>query len=161
MDLYLIRHADAVPVGEQGITDDFDRPLSAKGQRETQGLAAALSRRGVRLDKMVTSPLLRARQTAEGLIGAWASPTLELCVCEDLAPAGKRRRMARFLRKLGGDSFALVGHQPDLGELAGWLIGSRSARVEMAKAGVAYIACDDQPGKGGGALVWLTTPAWY
>ncbi len=59
MDLYLIRHADAVPLGEQGITDDAHRPLSAKGIIQTIALAASLGRMGVRLDKIVSSPLLR------------------------------------------------------------------------------------------------------
>jgi phosphohistidine phosphatase SixA len=56
---------------------------------------------------------------------------------------------------------ALVGHQPDLGFYAGWLIGSKSAQVDLAKAGVARITCDDKPGKGRGMLIWLVTPEWF
>ena len=58
-------------------------------------------------------------------------------------------------------SVAVVGHQPDLGQLAGWLIGARKAQIDLAKAGVAHIAFDPEPRKGAGTLVWLVTPEWF
>jgi phosphohistidine phosphatase len=161
MDLYLIRHADALPVGQAGITADEDRPLSEEGKAQAKALAAALRRQGVQLDKVVTSPLLRARQTAEGMLLAWGKSTADLHPCNELAPGGKRGKLARFLRELGGKAIALVGHQPDLGECAAWLIGSKKARIEMAKGGVAYIISGEEPAKGSGTLVWLATPAWF
>jgi phosphohistidine phosphatase len=160
MDLYLIRHADALPLGVQGITEDGARPLSDEGRAQAKALGEALSAKGVRLDKIVTSPLVRARRTADGLLAAWSESTPDLVVCEELAPGGKRRRLARFLRQLGGTAVGLVGHQPDLGRLAGWLIGSKKAQVNIAKAGVAHIACDDALSKGAGALVCLVTLEW-
>lgn len=160
MDLYLIRHADALPLGVQGITEDGARPLSDEGRAQARALGEALSEKGVRLDKIVTSPLVRARQTTDALLAAWSGATPQLVVGEELAPGGKRRKLARFLRQLGGDAVAVVGHQPDLGRLAGWLIGSKKAQVNFAKAGVAHIACDDAPGKGAGSLVWLVTLEW-
>jgi phosphohistidine phosphatase SixA len=54
-----------------------------------------------------------------------------------------------------------VGHQPDLGEWTAWLIGSKKAHIDLAKAGVAFLACPDGTRKGGGSLVWLVTPDWY
>jgi phosphohistidine phosphatase len=161
MDLYLIRHADAVPVGEQGVTADSQRPLSRLGLSQVQELTAALSARQVHLDKIVSSPLVRARQTAEWMLKAFPLPPPELLICEELAPGGKRRRLSRYLREQGGDAVALVGHLPDLAELAAWLIGSRNARIDMAKAGAAFVRCDDGPQKGAGSLIWLTTPDWY
>lgn len=161
MDLYLIRHADALPLGEQGVRDDADRPLSPTGHVQVRALAATLYRLQVRLDKIVSSPLLRARQTAEGLVHGGKTVAPEVVLSDDLAFGGKRRRLARFLGELGCDSVALVGHQPDMSELAGWLVGSRAAQIEFAKAGAAYIECDEQPGKGCGTLIWLTTPDWY
>src|SRR5205807_2522803 len=65
MRLYLIRHADAAPLGEGGVADDRDRPLTELGHSQCQALAAALQKRDVKVDQIVTSPLLRARQTAE------------------------------------------------------------------------------------------------
>ena len=82
-------------------------------------------------------------------------------MCDALAQGGKRRKLTRFLRDLGVDTVALVGHMPDLGEYAAWLIGSRKGQVDLAKAGVARIVCEGRPGKGDGVLTWLITPEWY
>jgi phosphohistidine phosphatase len=160
MDLYLIRHADAQPLGEGGIQDDAERPLTTEGHKQCGPLAAALQRQGVRLEAIVTSPLLRARQTAEGLRKGLTAPVPELHTCDHLAPGGKRRKLTRFLRGLGVPSVAIVGHQPDLNLYAGWLIGARAAQIELAKAGVACIHFEDDPDKGDGVLTWMVTPQW-
>lgn len=160
MDLYLIRHTDALPLGVQGLTDDAERPLSEEGQAHAQALGTLLSQRGIHLDKIIASPLLRARATAEGIRRGWQGTAPELAICEDLAPGGKRRKVARFLRQLGGTTVALVGHRPDLNELAAWLIGGKKAQINFAKGGLAHVACDAEPGRGAGALVCLFTPEW-
>jgi phosphohistidine phosphatase len=160
MDLYIIRHADAQALGEGGIEDDADRPLTPAGQAQCGPLAAALQRQGVRLERIVTSPLLRARQTAEGLLKDLAPPTPDLHICDHLAPGSKRRKLTRFLRGLGAESIAIVGHMPDLGLYAGWLIGSKKAQIEIAKAGIVCIHFEDEMDRGAGALTWMVTPEW-
>ena len=160
MDLYIIRHADAQPLGEGGIEDDAERPLTSVGQGQCGPLAAALQRQGVQLERLVTSPLLRARQTAEGLLKHLAPPTPELHTCDHLAPGGKRRKLSRFLRGLGTSSVAVVGHMPDLNLYLAWLIGSKKAQVDLSKAGVACVHFDDELRKGAGVLTWLVTPHW-
>jgi phosphohistidine phosphatase len=160
MNLYLIRHADAAPLGEGGIFQDEERPLTAKGMRQTSHLAVGLQQRGVRPGLVLTSPLLRARQTAEGMLQQWRAPAPELQLCEQLAPGGSRRKLARFLADLGVDPIALVGHQPDLGCFLGWLIGSKRAQFDLAKASVAFLTSTDEPAKGSAALVWIVTPEW-
>src|SRR6185437_5417692 len=138
-----------------------ERPLTAAGQAQCGALAAALQRQNVRLERIVTSPLLRARQTAEGLLKHLAPPTPTLHTCDHLAPNGKRRKLTRFLCGLGVESAAIVGHMPDLSLYVGWLIGGKKAEIDLAKAGVACIHFDDEPGKGDGVLTWLVTPQWY
>jgi phosphohistidine phosphatase len=160
MDLYLIRHAEAAPLGEGGVQDDAERPLTPAGQAQCEPLARALQRLSVRLDRVATSPLLRARQTAEGILANWPAPLPELDLCDALAPGVKARKLARYLWKKGSGSVALVGHMPDLAEHAAWLIGSKKAQLEIAKAGVAFIECEKLPAKGSGTLTWLATPAW-
>src|SRR5689334_17225849 len=115
MELYLIRHADAAPLGEDGVTQDVARPLTTKGEDQARTLASGLRARDVHLDMLLASPLLRARQTAERMLQEWSNPTPELRICEELAPDGKRRKLSRFLREIGVDRVGLVGHQPDLG----------------------------------------------
>ena len=161
MDLYLIRHADAAPLGEGGITRDEVRPLTAKGQEQAKRLASALNGKGIRLGMVLSSPLLRAHQTAERMLQEWPHPAPELRVCEELAPGGKRRKLSRFLRELAADKVALVGHEPDLSRYAAWLIADKKARLELAKAGVAYVLCDPPLRKRDGTLVWLVTPDWF
>lgn len=159
MELFLIRHAEAVALGNLGITDDTERPLTDKGHQQALGIGKGLAKKGVRFDKLVTSPLVRARQTAEGMLSSF-NPVPELLICDDLVPEGRARRVARFLRDLTGDRIGLVGHMPSMGILAAWLIGSKKAQVDFAKAGVACIHSSDQPGKGDGILAWLVTPDW-
>src|SRR5262245_7909854 len=143
MDLYLIRHADAVPLGEGGITEDADRPLSEAGDKQARALGKALAQRGIVFDKVATSPYPRARQTAELMLKAWA-PAPEWGTCDDLVPDGKRKAVGRFLRGLKGERVAVVGHMPQLGDMAAWIIGSKKARLDLAKAGVAHIYSSEE-----------------
>jgi phosphohistidine phosphatase len=159
MDLYIIRHAEAVPLGENGVSD-AERPLTARGRAQAKALAKALQQHEVQLDKIFTSSLIRARETAAGLVENWKSPAPFVETCDELAPGGKTKKLARFLRQAGGGAVALVGHQPDLGEHVAWLIGSKKAHIEMEKAGVAALRCGE-PRRGGAMLVWLVTPEWF
>ena len=161
MELYLIRHADALALGERGITNDEERPLSEKGETQAEAAAKALQSRGIVLDKLFTSPLARARQTAENLLRIWSKPELILETCDALAPGGKPRKLSKFLLKSGSEKMGLVGHMPHLGEFAGWLLGAKKAQIDFAKSGIALITCGDLPSKGMGELQWLVTPDWY
>ena len=160
MDLYIIRHAEAQPLGEGGIQEDAERPLTGEGQAQCERLAAALERQGVKLERIVTSPLLRARQTAEGLLKKLSAPWPELHTCDHLAPGGKRRKLTRFLRGLEAQSVAVVGHAPDINAYLAWLIGSKKAQIELAKAGVALVHFDEDADSGDGVLTWMVTPPW-
>jgi phosphohistidine phosphatase len=161
MDLYIIRHADAQPLGEGSIQNDADRPLTTEGHAQCVSLAKSLQRQGVHLDCIITSPLLRARQTAEGLLEHLAAPKPQLHICDQLAPGGRRKKLTRFLCSFDSSSIAIVGHMPDLGVYAAWLIGSSKAQIDLAKAGVACIHFEDEPDKGAGALTWMVSPEWY
>ena len=161
MELYVIRHADALPVGQDGVGSDEERPLSEAGRAVCRPLAEALQRQHAHLAKVVTSPLLRAKQTAEGLLEHWAEPKPELLLCEALSPEGKDKKLTRFIRGLDSERVTLVGHMPDLAEFAAWLIGGKKAELHLAKAGAALIQCEAGPSKGGGVLTWLVTPQWW
>jgi phosphohistidine phosphatase len=161
MNLYLIRHAEAAELNAGDERDDSERPLTDAGRAQCAALASALQARGVTLNQVVTSPLLRARQTVEALLEHWPTPHPEQLTCNALAPGGRAKKITRFLLGLNGENVGLVGHMPDLAEYAGWLIGTKKTRLEMAKAGAAFIRFDGSPDKGEGALVWLATPEWF
>ena len=160
MDLYLIRHADALALGERGITQDEDRPLSEVGEIQAMAIAQGLMVKGVAFDKLITSPLARAKRTAEILQSQGLSQPAELLITEALAPDAKPRKLARFLLKHAADRIGLVGHMPHIAAWAAWLIGGKKAQIDLAKAGVACIGCDGSARKGSGVLQWLVTPAW-
>jgi phosphohistidine phosphatase len=160
VDLYLIRHGEAVPLGEEGTRFDEERPLTEAGVAQCHALAAALQRQGVHLDAIITSPLVRARQTTEALLQAWQGAVPEVIECDGLIPEVRPRKLTRFVRERQAESVALVGHLPDLGIYAGWLIGSKRAQVDLAKAGTALIKVEGKLGKRSGALQWLVTPEW-
>jgi phosphohistidine phosphatase len=160
MELYLIRHADAVALGESKAEKDVDRPLSPSGEQQVQALATGLQRKGVALQLILTSPLLRSVQTAEGIAKAWSGTPPEVQVCDELVPGKKPRRLARILRELHREPVALIGHEPDLSSWAGWIIGSKKTQLALAKAGVAHITCQNGLSKGSGTLLELLTPDW-
>jgi phosphohistidine phosphatase len=160
MDLYIIRHAEAEALGENGIQNDEDRPLTDAGHSHCAKLAVALQRQGIKLEQIITSPLLRAQQTAEDLLKKLSSSPPQLQTCDHLAPGGKRRKLTRYLRGLRAQSLAIVGHNPDLNRYTAWLIGSKKGQLDLAKAGIACIHFDDAPHAGEGVLTWMVTPEW-
>src|SRR5688572_15418001 len=108
MKILIVRHAEAVPLEASGVNADADRPLTAQGHVQCRALALALQRQGARLDLILTSPYLRARQTAQGLLDHWTEPRPRVEECEDLAPEGKASKLARVLRKAKAENVALV-----------------------------------------------------
>ncbi len=161
MELYLIRHADAVPRGDNETMADEDRPLTPMGEGQSRSIATALQRKGVALQLILTSPLLRARQTVEGMLKAWSGAAPEVRVCDELAPGTKPRKLAKALQLLDREPVGLVGHEPDLSAWVAWVIGGKRAQLALAKAGVARVSCPDGVDKGEGTLRSLLTPEWF
>jgi phosphohistidine phosphatase len=160
MELYLIRHAEAAPAGENGVSDE-DRPLTSCGEGQATALGKALRAHGVELRLVISSPLLRARQTAEELLRQWPDPQPDFRIYKELALGGKRRQLLRALRQQGADKVAIVGHEPEVGALAAYLLGSKKLHIALDKASVAFLHCNAGLEKGDGQLNWLLTPAWY
>jgi phosphohistidine phosphatase len=160
MELYLIRHAEAAPAGENGVSDE-DRPLTSCGEGQAVALAKALRSHGVELRLLLSSPLLRARQTAEEILRHWPDPQPDFRIYKELTLGGKRKHLLRALRQQGADKVAIVGHEPELGALAGYLMGSKRIHLMFDKAAVAFLQCNAGLEKGDGQLNWLLPPAWY
>lgn len=159
MDLYIIRHAEAVEKADN--QSDADRPLTPAGEAQALAIATGLQRRGVPLQLILASPLLRARQTAEGMVKGWSGHPPEVEICEQLAPGSRARKLAKVLLGLEQKSVAIVGHEPDLSRWTAWLIGSRKAQLTFAKAGMAHVYCPEPVGKATGTLKQLVTPGWF
>ncbi len=156
MEILFLRHADAEPVG-QG--DDALRVLTSKGKRQAKVAAKGLAKVAGKCGHVVTSPLSRAQQTAEIAAKAWKAD-----IVEPLGALGipfDRRAVTGRLKALQADGVpmvCLVGHAPDLGDYAGYLIGGRgSDRIHLSKAGAACVVLDGPPAAGAGRLEWLLT----
>ena len=155
MRLLIIRHAVAVPRGTPDMADD-ERPLTSKGRRRfreaARGLAAVIKRPSA----LLSSPLPRARETAEIAAKAWGkvkvsdTPALAGGTFEELAVS-----LAPFGPK---DLVAIVGHEPDLSEVLARLLGTPMAdRLTFRKGGAALVEVPG-PLQEGGHLVWYLSP---
>jgi phosphohistidine phosphatase len=155
-EIYLVRHGLAEERGDSW-PDDAKRPLTEEGMSRMRKSVRGLSRLGVTLDVVLTSPLVRARQTAE-IVAAGVSPRPSLISAESLAPDGSFAAVVADLEKHARKRrIALVGHEPGIGELAARLIGSRHA-IEFKKGAVCRIDLATIPPSGPGDLRWLLTP---
>ena len=154
-ELYLIRHGVAEERGDAW-PDDAKRPLTDQGISRMRKAARGLARLGVSVDVVLSSPLVRARQTAEIVAGALA-PRPSLVNVDSLAPDGSYAALVADLEKyVRKTRVAIVGHEPAIGELAARLIGSRHG-IEFKKGAVCRIDIDDLPPAGPGDLRWLLT----
>ena len=155
MRLLIIRHATAVPSGTPGIADD-DRPLTPKGKARFRAAAKGLARMTPRPDVLLTSPLPRARQTAEIAGRAWKrlAPRIEPALA-----SGRLEAIVAALAKEPRDStVAIVGHEPVLAGLLARLVGApRGEPFAFKKGGAALVDLPDGP-LAGGRLIWFVKP---
>jgi phosphohistidine phosphatase len=150
--LHLVRHAHAGdPLEWEG--EEELRPLTRKGRRQCERLGAFLDTYAVRPDVIVSSPKVRALQTAE-LVAA----TLGMTVRADprLGEGFGRRELWELLGELGAREPMLVGHDPDLSELLGHLVDA--AGLRLRKGALATVDVDVDPAGVSGILRWLIPP---
>jgi phosphohistidine phosphatase len=154
--LFLVRHGIAADRGDNW-PDDAKRPLTSKGINRFRQSVRGLHELGVALDVVVTSPLVRAKETAEILLDE-LKPSAALAVSAALAPGVSAAQTAEALAHFRkARRIALVGHEPSLGEHAAWLIGAK-APIPFKKCGVCRIDVTALPPSESGQLVWLATP---
>ncbi len=152
MDLFLIRHAQAVD--GDGLRDD-DRPLSAAGRRQALDVGRALAGQKVRFGRVVTSPLVRAVETAE-LVAVGTEYDGELGVADALRPDGGWKQLQReVLEPYAGEAaLALVGHEPSIGHFLSKLLDDKG--LSMSKGAVVRLAFEraGEPAR----VVWTLSP---
>lgn len=163
MKLYLFRHGLAVDREEFARTRQPDalRPLTGKGREKSARMAAHLAERTGGIEILVTSPLVRARQTAETVSGILSfGGFLE---ATELVPEAPPQAFARWLQVHAprASSVMAVGHEPQLGTFASWLVaGSIEPFLEMKKSGVLLLEVEsfDNLGPRSAELKWILTP---
>ena len=154
-----MRHGIAVTRGTAGLSDDFKRPLTPEGKERMREISEGLDRIGFEVDWVVTSPLVRAVETAEIVAEALAEG-VPVDTCDALRPGGTPQALIAFLAAQPARKRVLVvGHEPGLSELAARLIGaSPHAGLEFKKGGCCLISFDQFPQGAPGRLVWWLTP---
>jgi phosphohistidine phosphatase len=160
MNLYLLRHGIAVEPGTPGYAKDADRPLTPEGGRKLRHVAGAMAALELSFDLILSSPYLRARQTAEIVAEALkARKRLELS--DSLAPGGSAKKLVELLNHLQPppEHVLLVGHEPYLSGLISLLVsGDASLAVVMKKGGMCKLSIESlKPGRCA-TLEWLLTP---
>ena len=156
LELYLVRHGVAAERGPE-YPDDSKRPLTGKGISALRKEAKALDALGVSFDLIISSPLTRTRQTAD-VLAEYLGGKAAVVLSDALAPAGTPAAVIQEIGKHPRKTrVALVGHEPNIGELAGRLIGARSP-IQFKKGAICRIDFDVLPPKALGQLIWFLPP---
>jgi phosphohistidine phosphatase len=151
VNVYFVRHGLANWPADQWSGDDARRPLTAKGERQIEAVGAALAGRDLRLERILHSPLVRARQTAEIIAGRLAL-TAHVRAQAGLAPGFNARLLQALLRDYSDAvNLMLIGHNPDLAEVVTALTNTP---VQFREGTVACLRLT-QPERA--SLVWLAT----
>lgn len=164
MNLLVIRHARASSVkefAETGADDDL-RPLTEDGRERMRLGAAGLHRLVEELDVIATSPLVRARETADIIAAEFDGP--EVMELEELRPSAPPEAFVDWLQDAGAqETIAIVGHEMQLRELIGWLLTGKAEPIVKVKKGSAVMLevrarGRRRRGPGSGTLLWSLAP---
>jgi phosphohistidine phosphatase len=160
MNLYLLRHGLAVERGTAGVKHDADRPLTPKGKQRLWRIAEALDALELEFDAILTSPCLRALQTAE-IVAETFELRKKLGLCDHLAPTGSPRLLLEQIAKLEprAKNVLLVGHEPYLGKLIALLTsGHTHLALDLKKGGICKLEVDTLRYGPCATLAWMLTP---
>ena len=166
MHVYILRHGNAGD-REQWTGDDRKRPLTEEGRKEMRAIAKGLDWLDLKVDTIITSPLVRAQETADFVRQVLHRSRYD--TSQLLEPGCDLRALARLLTLYPqAREIMIVGHEPDFGEIIAALIGaSLSGTIQLKKAACSCIKLDTEVGSptaaagelaGKGVLVWHLPP---
>jgi phosphohistidine phosphatase len=158
MECVLLRHGIAVERDEWEGTDG-DRPLTERGAKRVAQAAAGLNRLDVQPIHVLSSPLVRAIETAK-IVHSVLGVRSAIEIVDELLPDAPPTRLLSILRKCSPESLVLfIGHEPHLGMAASVLLSGRvSASFPLKKAGACLIELSIPAKPGQGVLRWWLTP---
>jgi phosphohistidine phosphatase len=156
MILYIVRHGIAIDRTDPKAPPDPERPLTAKGVQKTRAAALGLKELGVKPDVLITSPYVRAAQTAEIFAEALGFPTAKVRVTDALKSMANPADFVKEISHLKAKEVMCFGHAPQLDQLISQLVGARGVFTELKKAGVASLEHVGTHSEW--RLAWLLTP---
>lgn len=144
MNLYIIRHAIAVDEATSDYESDSERPLTDKGRKKMRQIAKALRQLGVDFDLILSSPYVRACETAEIVADVFKMKN-KIVFSNHLIPEGNPELLiGEINEKHPVGSLAIVGHEPYLSAFIGLLIADSSkVEITLKKGGVCHLSADD------------------
>ena len=155
-ELYLVRHGVAAERGDDW-PDDTKRPLTTTGVSRFRDVVKGLVWFEVGIDEIYSSPLVRAKQTAD-LLSAGLKDRPAVRTLDELAPGNEPAHvLAELAKRVKRRRVALVGHEPDLGEFAAALLGAKRA-LPFRKGGICRIDVNRISPSATGELVWFLPP---
>jgi phosphohistidine phosphatase len=161
MKIILLRHGIAAERGTLDFERDSERPLTPEGRRKVRLIAKALARLKIFPDVILTSPLVRAYQTAE-IAATVLRRKKQLHFCTHLASGGNPKRLVAEVNRLHGDaeSVMLVGHEPDMSLLISLLLtgSTTGAAIELRKGGLCVLEAEPVRAGKCATLLWLAPP---
>ncbi len=159
MKLYLIRHSNAVDPGTPEYEDDSQRPLSEKGREKMRKISSALEKLGVKPDLILSSPFVRAAQTAE-ILAKRLKFKREIVFSDALVPIGNADTLiGEINEKYSVGELVLVGHEPSLSTLVSTLTaGSADVAINFKNGSVCCLSADDLHVERKAVLDWLLAP---
>jgi phosphohistidine phosphatase len=155
-EVVVVRHAIAFERDGRRWPDDALRPLTPEGKRRFRKAARGLRRCMARVDTVLTSPFVRARETAAILeeVAHWPAAH----DCDELVPDSPPARLIALLSRRRARRIAVVGHEPHLSAfIAACLTQRERLELELRKGGVAHLLFDQRL-EGGGRLVAFLPP---
>jgi len=157
MEVLIVRHGAAVNVGTNGVACDADRMLSGEGREKTRLSAQGMAALGCKPGAVLTSPLVRAVETAR-IVADVLCPRVAVRESEALLPAASMPETMQAIAESGGDCVMVVGHMPHLGDLASWMLCAGAAAIPLKKASACSLLFGGAPRKGRATLQWLVPP---
>jgi phosphohistidine phosphatase len=161
VNLYLLRHGIAVDPGTPGYENDSDRPLIPKGERRLYKAAGAMKKLELSFELILSSPFVRAKQTAE-IVAGELKLKKRLKFSNELVPDGDFAALVQELNafKPAPENVLLVGHEPHLSRFISLLVsGNANATIEMKKGGLGKLEVENLRAGHCARLAWLLTPA--
>jgi len=160
MILYVLRHGIAVELGTPGFEKDAMRTLTPEGRRKLRQVTKAMHAMDVVFDRIISSPYLRAMETAELVAASFKNgPKVESS--KTLTPAGTPSQVVEMLHRLvpAPGSVLVVGHEPNLSSLVSVLVGGHyNACVVFKKGGLCRLCIDPLSPRPKASIEWLLTP---
>lgn len=156
-ELCIMRHGIAAERGSY--SSDAKRPLTPEGKERMQEIARGFAKTGFSPDRIVSSPYERAVETA-AIVADSLGTEIRVEPCEALQPGGTPEALFEFLgRQAARHAVLVVGHEPDLSQLAAGLVGAgRKHDFALKKGGCCLISLDGFPPQAFGRLAWWLTP---